>query len=457
MVVWPLTTAQLSLPLVAPCYAQTFGLTIAFAGLILTLGRLFDVAADVAVAWCSDRTRTRWGRRKPWVVAGLLLYVPACLLLFVPPADVSPARYAVTVMLYFLAWTSAFIPFLAQGTELSDDYGEKNRISVLLSAVMLIALLSAFAVPLLVVDSRTAFVRSAVASAVGTWLPDATTSFLRSPAVTGPAYYERSMLIITALALTPLLIALPMYLMKVREPPLATSVGHGSLVAAMRNPVFLRFAVGYAFLMAGYMGRGGLMPIILTHTLNLPDSYLFFMMIMFSSSLLVTPLWARLLRRYERIRCIILAALLECIGLALLFCIPSGNVALTIVAFVVMGLPGQTLLLVPYLVAADASDYSRWKTRSDSRAIHISLTSLIVKLGTVFAGLSIWLAGLVGLDLNRPEQSASIVWFVKIIGLGLPVLCLAIGCVVVAGFPLTRARHAAVLARLRRRDRRPAS
>lgn len=299
--------------------------------------------------------------------------------------------------------------------------------------------------------------RSAVASAVGTWLPQAATSFLRSPAVTGTAYYERSMLIITVLALTPLLIALPMYLLKVREPPLAKSVGHGSLVAAMRNPVFLRFAVGYAFLMAGYMGRGGLMPIILTHALNLPDSYLFYMMIMFSSSLLVTPLWARLLRRYERISCIILAALLECIGLALLFCIPSGNVALTVVAFIVMGLPGQTLLLVPYLVAADASDYSRWKTHSDSRAIHISLTSLIVKLGTVFAGLSIWLAGLAGLDLNRPEQSASVVWFVKIIGLGLPVLCLAIGCVIVAGFPLNRTRHAAVSARLRRRDGRPAS
>ena len=260
------------------------------------------------------------------------------------------------------------------------------------------------------------------------------------------------MLVISVLSLVPLVIALPGYLLKVRERLLAANVGRGSLTAALRNPVFLRFALGYLLIMTGYMGRGGLMPILLAVGLQLPNTYLFFMMLMFASSLAVTPLWARLLRRFERITCIVLAAALEATGLSMLFLIPGHSVALTAVAFVIMGLPGQTLIMVPFLVAADASDYARWRTGADSRAIHISLVSLIVKLGSVYAGASIWLAGVAGLELGQAVQTSRTIWLVKGIGLGVPVLCLIAGSFVVLRFPLDRRRHAAIRARLDRRD-----
>jgi Na+/melibiose symporter-like transporter len=453
LTVWPMTTAQLSLPFIAPYYTQTFGLTLTFAGMVLTAGRLLDVVSDLTVAWSSDRTRTRWGRRKPWVVVGLCLYIPASLALFVPPTSVSPLRYIFLVMMFFLAWTTAFVPYLAQGTELSNSYQVKNRINIMQSAVMLIALLTAFTVPFLLIDPRAAFIREVVANALDGWLPASAVLYLRSPAPTGTHYFASAMLAITALSLAPLIVALPAYVLKVKERALGPSAGHGSLFAALRNPVFLRFALGYVFLMAGYMGRGGLMPIVLGSGMHLPDSYLFFMMLMFASSLLITPVWGRLLQRFERVTCIIAAALIEATGLTMLFLIPDHSILLTSIAFVIMGLPGQTLLMVPILVAADASDYSRWKTRFDSRAIHVSLCSLITKLGTVFAGLTVWLAGVAGLDLSRSEQPAHIVQLLKVIGLGIPVLCLIVGCLIMLRFPLSRRRHAAIRARLDLRDR----
>jgi Na+/melibiose symporter-like transporter len=357
------------------------------------------------------------------------------------------------VLLFFSAWTMAFIPYLAQGTELSDDYAVKNRINVTQSAVMLTALLCAFTVPLLLVDPKAGFVRAAAARVSDGILPPGIIAFLEAPAATGAAYYGRSMLVITVLALAPLAVALPGYVLRVRERLLAPSVGRGSLTSALRNPVFLRFAFGYLLLMIGYMGRGGLMPILLTVGLRLPDTYLFFMMLTFSSSLVITPIWARLLRRFDRITCIVLAAAIEATGLAMLFLIPGGSVALTAIAFVIIGLPGQTLLMIPFLVAADASDYARWRTGADSRAIHISLVSLIVKLGSVYAGASIWLAGSAGLDLGRRVQTSETIFLVKCIGLGVPVLCLIAGSFFVLRFPLNRRRHAAIRLRLDRRDR----
>jgi Na+/melibiose symporter-like transporter len=132
----------------------------------------------------------------------------------------------------------------------------------------------------------------------------------------------------------------------------------------------------------------------------------------------------------------------------MLFVIPAGNPWLTGIAFVFMGLPGQTLLMVPYLIAADCSDYALWKTGADSRAVHVSLVSLIVKLGSVYAGVSIWLVGLAGFAPTAAQQPPGIILLLKVIGLGVPVLFLGLGAFIVARFPLNRARHAAVRSRL---------
>lgn len=448
LTLWPLTIAQLSLAFVAPYYSQSYGLGLAFIGMVLTIGRLVDVAADIGVAWASDRTRTRWGRRKPWVVVGLLLYVPATLLLFIPPETMTGWRYVGTVALFFASWTMAFIPYLSQGTEISTDYAVKNRINVGQSAVMLVALLSAFSLPLFLVDAKASGLRLAVADGLGGVLPAGAVAFLRAPAATGVDYYSHSMLIISILALAPLAITLPIYLFRVREPASIVVKRKGSITAALRNPPFLRFAIGYVLIMSGYMGRSGLMPFILAFGLKLPNTYLFFMMLMYASSLIVTPLWSRLLQRYERITCMIMAGLVEALGLAILFLIPPGSTMLTAFAFVVMGLPGQTLLMVPYLIAADASDYSLLKTGADSRAIHVSLCSLIVKLGATTAGIWVWLAGASGFDPSAAAQPDGIVLLIKSIGLGIPVLCLCAGTAIIAGFPLDRDRHAVIVRRL---------
>jgi Na+/melibiose symporter-like transporter len=445
--VWPLSIAQLSFPFVAPFYAASFGMELAFIGFVLTLGRLLDIAADVFVAWSSDRTRTRWGRRKPWVVSGLLVYAPAAMLLFVPGQSASPARLVILVMLFFSGWTMAFIPFLSQGTELSDNYTDKNRINIVQSAIGLMAILAAFISPVVLVDPRATALRTLAANALNGILP-ALDAYLRRPSPTGAAYYGQSMLIITVLALAPILVTLPIYILKVHEQKLAPNIRKGGITSAIRNPVFLRFALGYVFLMFAHMGRTGLLPFILVFALHLPDSYLFFMMLLFASSLLITPVWSRLLERFERIKCIVFAAGLEAVGLGMLFVIPAGNPWLTGIAFVFMGLPGQTLLMVPYLIAADCSDYALWKTGADSRAVHVSLVSLIVKLGSVYAGVSIWLVGLAGFAPTAAQQPPGIILLLKVIGLGVPVLFLGLGAFIVARFPLNRARHAAVRSRL---------
>jgi glycoside/pentoside/hexuronide:cation symporter, GPH family len=56
-----------------PVYNIILGVNPAWIGLVLMLSRLFDACADPLMGWISDNTRSRWGRRRPYVAAGSIL------------------------------------------------------------------------------------------------------------------------------------------------------------------------------------------------------------------------------------------------------------------------------------------------------------------------------------------------------------------------------------------------
>ena len=118
----------------------------------MTGGRIFDACADMGVAYASDRIRTPLGRRRPWVTVGMILFLPALWYVFVPGAHYSIARYASGLILFFLTWTIAFIPYLAQGTEIASGHDEKSRVNIAQSAVMLVAFLGSYILPFVLID-----------------------------------------------------------------------------------------------------------------------------------------------------------------------------------------------------------------------------------------------------------------------------------------------------------------
>src|SRR5690606_40200796 len=68
-----------------PFYAQEMGLNMALMALVLVLARFSDVITDPLVGMLSDRWRTRFGRRKPWLVMGTPLMLLGTVMIFMPP------------------------------------------------------------------------------------------------------------------------------------------------------------------------------------------------------------------------------------------------------------------------------------------------------------------------------------------------------------------------------------
>lgn len=140
----PLAMVTLPMAVYLPAvYADSegFGLGLAFVGLVMVLSRVFDGITDPLIGFLSDRTRTRWGRRKPFVLLGTPIYIIGICLLFIPPiefGDVTILGFTLnsgypwmlaTLVITYVGATIKDVPYSAWGAELSKNYNERTLIT----------------------------------------------------------------------------------------------------------------------------------------------------------------------------------------------------------------------------------------------------------------------------------------------------------------------------------------
>jgi len=100
-------------------------------GVIYSLSRIWDAISDPLVGYLSDRTTTRLGRRRTWILASCVPISASFSMVFAPPmsltGDALVVWVAVAVIGFYSAMTLFFVPHLSLGAELSDNYHERSR------------------------------------------------------------------------------------------------------------------------------------------------------------------------------------------------------------------------------------------------------------------------------------------------------------------------------------------
>jgi GPH family glycoside/pentoside/hexuronide:cation symporter len=108
------------------------GMNPALVGLLGALPRLTDAITDPLMGYISDNTRTRWGRRRPYVFVGAIAAGIIFALLWQLPADQTETFYfwyfLAGSFLFYLAYTRFATPWVALGYELTPDYHERTRL-----------------------------------------------------------------------------------------------------------------------------------------------------------------------------------------------------------------------------------------------------------------------------------------------------------------------------------------
>ncbi len=121
----------------------SLGLSAFWLGFILIIPRLWDALSDPVIGHLSDNTRTRWGRRRPYLlIGGLLVAITFVVMWWIPkgetvrgwfPTDAGYQAFQlmyilVTLLLFFTAVNIFEIPHGALGMEMTTDYHERTRL-----------------------------------------------------------------------------------------------------------------------------------------------------------------------------------------------------------------------------------------------------------------------------------------------------------------------------------------
>lgn len=116
-------------------YKQVLGLSGTLTGLAIAISVVWDAISDPIVGAWSDKLRSRWGRRHPYMVASVVPLALSFVALFGPPQFALHTQQGLflwllgSVLLLRTALTFFMIPFLALGAEITTDYHERTRLA----------------------------------------------------------------------------------------------------------------------------------------------------------------------------------------------------------------------------------------------------------------------------------------------------------------------------------------
>ncbi len=373
----PLT--GLGLPLIVylpPYYASTLGLDLAMTGIIFSAVRWIDLPLDVLFGHGIDRTDTKWGRFRPWLVVGGLVMMVGLALVFFAEPGLSPLRAFLGLLLMYTGYSAAAVAHTSWGQALSTDYHERSRIFGWWQGANMVALMGLLAVPPLV---------NAMGPGFG----------LEASTALGVHAMGWVLLALMLPALLAVSTGVPD-----GAPVHAAPHGWGDVKAALKRPLLQRLMVIdlLATLPAGFGGALLLFFFEAARGFSAPESRLL-LLFYFAAGLIGAPLWGWVARRTSKHMAVAWAigsyALLH-IGLVMA---PNAGFWVAAMGMLLAGIPAVAPPFLVRAMLADVTDAETLATGHSNAGLYYAVLVGVQKLGyAIPVGLAYAVLDMVGFD-----------------------------------------------------------
>jgi GPH family glycoside/pentoside/hexuronide:cation symporter len=346
---------------------DVLGIGAGLAGLAIFVPRMWDVISDPLMGSISDRTRSRWGRRRPYLLAGGLTLPVFFGFLFSAPQLSPGAAFAFTMVMYALcatAFTVFQVPYIAMPAEMTDDYHETTRLMAYRMALMTVGILIAGAGAPMVIKAvgggRAGY--SAMSWAIaGLCLLAMLGSFwgTRRARFTAEDAPERGPRLLQQIALA------------LRNRPFRVLVGAYALQLCAVGSLLATVAY-----FAEYVIGGGEETVTLLFlALMLP-------------AIVTMPLWLALSRRLGKERCFSLALVLFTAGAVSLWWSPAMSLTVAASLVGVMGIAYAATQLFPYSMLPDTIALDRKASGRSREGIFTGIWTAVDKGGLALGGFA---------------------------------------------------------------------
>lgn len=364
-----------------PLYAVEMGLGTAAVGGIFFTAKMFDVVTDPLFGALSDKYKTPWGRRRPWLVVGMLILMLSIYMLFMPSGSVSASYFLGWLVFMYIGWTMTTVSHTAWAMELSADYDQRTHITGWLQVSVMIGLMLVALTP-------------AVLEQLG-----------------APTHAEKT----TAIAWL-LMILLPVSVLvclrsldEPKVPPQPHIGFRRALAIVAGNWALLRLLAANAAITAAFAVVQSLFIFYVTYTLLLGDRTGFILFFLMVGGMVFIPVWIKLSDRFSKHRTMQLAVLYGMVVPAFLLFLPPGHVWLAVPAFFLVGAITSAHELLPRTMIADVCDYDQAESGAERMGLYYSLLQLSSKMaGGLMLGASYTVLAWIGFEPGGENTQAAI-------------------------------------------------
>jgi glycoside/pentoside/hexuronide:cation symporter, GPH family len=409
------TTANLYLLLF---YTDVLELSPATAGWIFAAALIWDAAIDPLMGYLASRTRTRWGRYRPYILFGAIPLAASWVLIFVPTGLTGMALTLAALaahMLFRTLYTVVSMPYLSLSSVMTRDSNERGILAAfrMVAATASGLIIAFFTLKLVDIfgggDQAQGFLWTAILFAsVATmlfWITFATT---REAALDVAEHLPDLGAMWT--------------MMRSNTPFWLVS---GSLLMGSMASTFFGKSIPYYFKYT--VGRADLIGLALASLTG--------------AAMLSIPIWTILMRRTSKRTVALCGTLIAMLGYALFQILPPTRPDLIIGNLALLGVAAGANYLTFWAMVPDTVEYGQWRTRVRADGMVFGLVSFNQKaaLGLAVGALGESLS-LIGYTANRAQTPETLASLKLLMGVA-PLVFAAAGAAFMFFYPIDRALH----------------
>ena len=409
---------------------EVVGLRPGIAAIPILIGKIWDFVNDPIFGHISDRTRTRWGRRRPYLLFGALPLAFTFTMLWYKPGYESTAAlvayYSIAYIIFEASATMLYMPYFALTPELTSDYDERTSLTSYRMFFSILGSLLAFTLPSII---------------VGEFTPDNAPKVLLMGAIFG------------------LVSALPMFL---------TFFGteeRGDLLDLEKPTIFeslksvwknVPFRYGLGIFLATWISVDILQSSLLFYVkfvVQREAQNEIIMATIFVVAMFALPIWNWVSNRWsKRYAYMIGIAFWAVVQLVLIMLTPSTPLGLILFFCSLAGIGVAAAHVLPWAILPDAIEWYEYKTGERHEGMFYSITTLARKVTS--AG-TVPLIGLVleitGYQPNLAQQNVEAVKGIKMVIGPIPAILLCLGILIAYKYPLDRDDFQSIVEKIKER------